>query len=65
MLAKSVTLLLLASISIAAAERQRDWQTGKLLDTDRNRYFAGTYTPTGPNGPGQFGYPCTGPSRIT
>jgi hypothetical protein len=57
MLVKSATLILLASIGISAAEHQRDWQTGKLLDTDRNRYFAGTFTPAGPNGHGQFGYP--------
>ena len=25
-----------------AAEKQRDWQTGKVLDSQRSRYFAGT-----------------------
>src|ERR1039458_9246228 len=25
-----------------AAERERDWQTGKVLDSQRSRYFAGT-----------------------
>jgi hypothetical protein len=30
-----------------AAEKQRDWQTGKVLDTERNRRFTGTYTPQG------------------
>jgi hypothetical protein len=24
------------------AEKQRDWQTGKVLDSERNRYFVGT-----------------------
>jgi hypothetical protein len=24
------------------AEKERDWQTGKVLDTERNRYFVGT-----------------------
>jgi len=38
-------LLLFAGFSAVAAEKNRDWQTGKLVDTDRNRYFAGTYTP--------------------
>lgn len=56
MLPKSMVLMLLG-LSISTAAHQRDWQTGKLLDTDRNRYFAGTFTPPGPNGPGQFGYP--------
>jgi hypothetical protein len=26
------------------AEKQRAWEIGKVLDTERNRYFAGTYT---------------------
>jgi hypothetical protein len=25
-----------------AAEKVRDWQTGKVLDSQRNRYFVGT-----------------------
>ena len=33
-----LTLVLIAS----AAEKQRDWQTGKVVDSERNRYFAGT-----------------------
>jgi len=28
--------------SVAGAEKQRDWQTGKVLDSQRSRYFAGT-----------------------
>jgi hypothetical protein len=57
MLTRATALLLCAFLGASAAERQRNWQAGKLLDTDRNHYFAGTFTPTGPNGPGQFGYP--------
>lgn len=47
-MAKSVLLaflFLLAATAAVAGEKNRDWQTGKLVDTDRNRYFAGTYTP--------------------
>jgi hypothetical protein len=32
---------LLAGLAFGAA-KQRDWQTGKVLDTQRQRYFAGT-----------------------
>jgi hypothetical protein len=35
-------MLMLAVAMASAAEKQRDWQTGKVLDTERNRYFAGT-----------------------
>ena len=34
-------LLGLAHIAVGA-EKKRDWQMGKLLDSQRNRYFAGT-----------------------
>ena len=27
---------------VAGAEKKRDWQTGKVLDSERSRYFAGT-----------------------
>jgi hypothetical protein len=30
------------SVTGISAEKQRDWQTGKVLDTERSRYFAGT-----------------------
>jgi hypothetical protein len=46
-MSKSVLLaftLLLAGMAAFAGEKNRDWQTGKLVDTDRNRYFAGAYT---------------------
>lgn len=37
--------LLLVALILAmplAAEKRRDWQTGKVLDSQRQRYFAGT-----------------------
>jgi hypothetical protein len=39
-----VTILaaLLLANAAAGAEKQRDWQTGKVLDSERSRYFAGT-----------------------
>jgi|NGEPerStandDraft_6_1074524.scaffolds.fasta_scaffold33692_4 hypothetical protein len=39
-----VALCVAAAFSIVAvaAERQRDWQTGKVLDSERSRNFAGT-----------------------
>jgi hypothetical protein len=42
-----LAICLIAAVSVTRAEKQRDWQTGKVLDTERNRYFAGTYTPAG------------------
>jgi len=35
-------LVLLPAIILFAAQKQRDWQTGKVVDSERNRYFAGT-----------------------
>jgi hypothetical protein len=32
--------LFLLSMVAFGAEKQRDWQTGKVLDTERQRYFA-------------------------
>ena len=37
-----LVLCLLTSISTFAAEKKREWQTGKVLDSERSRYFAGT-----------------------
>jgi hypothetical protein len=34
--------LVLTATSATAAEKQRDWQTGKVVDTERNSYYAGT-----------------------
>lgn len=38
-----ITIIVAAMfVSLAVgAEKQRDWQTGKVLDSQRNRYFAG------------------------
>ena len=48
-----VLIALLMSFSgsgLAAAEKQRDWQTGKVLDSERSRYFAGTVGGSNTNG---------------
>jgi hypothetical protein len=42
--------LTLAMTSSLRAEKQRDWQTGKVLDTQRQRYFAGTVGSGSTNG---------------
>jgi hypothetical protein len=45
--------LLLAALLICvavAAQKQRDWQTGKVLDSQRSRYFAGTIGNANTNG---------------
>lgn len=36
-----------------AAEKQRDWQTGTVLDSQRSRYFAGTVGNASPTGTSQ------------
>ena len=45
-----IAVLLCLTFGLVAAERQRDWQTGKLLDTNRQRYFAGTVGNSNTNG---------------
>lgn len=35
-------MLLFFSTIALGGEKARDWQTGKVLDTERSRYFAGT-----------------------
>ena len=40
--AVAVVLLLALTHVAAGAEKKRDWQTGKVLDSERNKYFAGT-----------------------
>jgi hypothetical protein len=44
MLRPFVAFVLLLGIAHMAvgAEKKRDWQNGKVLDSDRSRYFAGT-----------------------
>jgi hypothetical protein len=37
-----MVVLLATLASATAADKQRDWQTGKVLDSERNRYFVGT-----------------------
>jgi hypothetical protein len=41
---------LLAPAIAPAAEKARDWQTGKVLDTDQVRYYAGTVGSSNTNG---------------
>src|ERR1700689_4590023 len=37
-----LVILVLTATAMFGAEKQRDWQTGKVLDSERSRYFAGT-----------------------
>src|ERR1700689_855569 len=47
----TVVLPFLLCLSIlAVAEKQRDWQTGIVKDSERSRYFAGTVGNTNANG---------------
>ena len=42
---RTLIIVSLATVFVSlalAAEKQRDWQTGKVLDSQRSRYFAGT-----------------------
>ena len=41
--------------SSAGAEKKRDWQTGKVLDAQRSRYFAGTVGSADTNGTAHLG----------
>jgi hypothetical protein len=47
-----VVLMLLPS-NATAAEKKRNWQTGKVLDSERSRYFAGTVGNANTNGAAQ------------
>ena len=47
---RRLLLLVLILAMPLAAEKQRDWQTGKVLDTQRQRYFAGTVGSGNANG---------------
>ena len=38
----AVALSMLMPLLAFSAEKARNWQTGKVLDTERPRYFAGT-----------------------
>lgn len=39
---RATVLVALLPAMVLSAEKARDWQTGKVLDTERSRYFAGT-----------------------
>jgi len=39
---RAAVLMALLPAMALSAEKARDWQTGKVLDTERSRYFAGT-----------------------
>lgn len=40
-LVAAVFILVFVQVAVGA-EKKRDWQTGKVLDSERSRYFAGT-----------------------
>ena len=42
--------ILMSFSGLATADKQRDWQTGKVLDSERSRYFAGTVGGSNTNG---------------
>jgi len=53
MYSKSVTLaisLMVCALAVSGGEKKRDWQAGKVLDTNRQRYFAGTIENSSTNG---------------
>jgi hypothetical protein len=41
---KLAGLIALTAVLGVAGPKERDWQAGKVLDTARNSYFAGTYS---------------------
>ena len=43
MMLRIATLIALAAALAPAAQKNRDWQTGTLLDTEHNTYFGGGY----------------------
>lgn len=47
---RAIIGLLCLTFCLVAAEKQRDWQTGKVLDSERQRYFAGTVGNSNTNG---------------
>jgi hypothetical protein len=48
--ALATALLILACAMAFGAQKQRDWQDGKVLDSQRQRYFAGTVSNSSTNG---------------
>jgi hypothetical protein len=55
-----VAFLLLSVCALANAEKQRDWKTGKVLDSERSRYFAGTVGGSNTNGTVSDNGTCSG-----
>jgi hypothetical protein len=47
---RSLVAIFCLTFCLVAAEKQRDWQTGKVLDTERQRYFTGTVGNSNANG---------------
>jgi hypothetical protein len=45
-----VLAILLGTVSSGSKQKERDWQQGKLLSTDEDRYFAGTVGSASTNG---------------
>jgi hypothetical protein len=52
-IACGVALAVLIANLVVAAEKKRDWQTGKVLDSQRSSYFAGTVGNTNTTGTAQ------------
>ncbi len=46
----ALLVILLLPLTPASAEKQRDWQTGIVRDSNRSRYFAGTVGSASTNG---------------
>jgi hypothetical protein len=46
---RTITIVLIAATAAMAA-KPLNWQTGKVLDTERNRYFAGTIASSSSSG---------------
>ena len=44
MMLRMATLILVAGALVPAAPKNRDWQTGTLLDAEHNTYFARGYS---------------------
>ncbi len=38
----TVSIMAISTLTVSGAVKQRDWQDGKVLDSQRSRYFAGT-----------------------
>lgn len=47
---RTFTLMIVVSALVFGSAKTRDWQNGKVLDTNRQRYFAGTVGNSNTNG---------------